>query len=318
MIAVIIPNWNGAHLLRTCLDSLRRQSLRGFETIVVDNASSDESRELLAREYPEVRLVPLSENRGLAGGVNAGIRATEARIIATLNNDTEAHQDWLQELVRALEDHPDAGSAASKMLLFDRRDVIHSAGDYYGLDGVPGNRGVWERDDGRYARKELVFGACAGAAAYRRQMLEDVGLFDEAFFMYCEDVDLAFRAQLLGYRCIYVPTAIVYHMLSATGGGPLASYYCGRNFLRVVAKDMPAPLLRRHWPRIVGAQLRLAAQALTHIREPAGRASLRGQLDGLRDLPAAWRSRRQLQPRRRVPTRYLASIMASPSAAGPG
>ena len=171
MIAVIIPNWNGARLLRTCLDSLRRQSLRGFETIVVDNASSDESRELLAREYPEVRLVPLSENRGLAGGVNAGIRSTDASIIATLNNDTEAHQDWLQELVRALEDHSDAGSAASKMLLFDRRDVIHSAGDYYGVDGVPGSRGVWERDDGRYARKELVFGACAGAAAYRRQML---------------------------------------------------------------------------------------------------------------------------------------------------
>ena len=311
MLAVIIPNWNGAHLLRTCLDALRRQTFRDFETIVVDNGSTDDSLDLLAREYPEVRALPLGENLGLAGGTNAGIRATDAALIATLNNDTEADPDWLGELVGALRAHPEAGSAASKLLLFDRRDVIHSAGDYYGLDGLPGNRGVWERDDGRYAEPELVFGACAGAAAYRRRMLEDVGLFDESFFMYGEDVDLAFRAQLLGYRCIYVPTAIVYHMLSATGGGPLASYYCGRNFLRVIVKDMPAPLLRRRWPRIVAAQIRLAAEAAWHAREPAARARLRGQLDGLREVPAVLRLRRAVQSRRRVPTRYLTSIMAT-------
>jgi GT2 family glycosyltransferase len=312
MIAVIIPNWNGAHLLPTCLGALRRQRFRDFETIVVDNGSTDDSLGLLARDYPEVRVLALGENRGLAGGTNAGIAATDADIVATLNNDTEAHPNWLRELAGALAAHPEAGSAASKMLLFDRRDVIHSAGDYYRLDGIPGNRGVWERDDGRYARPELVFGACAGAAAYRRRTLEDVGLFDESFFMYCEDVDLAFRAQLLGYRCIYVPTAIVYHMLSATGGGPLASYYCGRNFLRVIAKDMPGPLLRRHWPRVVGAQLRLALDALRHVREPAARARLRGQLRGLSELPTLLRDRRSVQPRRRVPTGYLRSIMVAP------
>jgi GT2 family glycosyltransferase len=312
MIAVIIPNWNGAHLLPTCLDALRRQRWRDFETIVVDNGSTDGSLELLMRDYPEVRVLALGENLGLAGATNVGIRASRAEIVATLNNDTEADPEWLGELVRALEAHPEAGSAASKLLLFDRRDVIHSAGDYYRLDGIPGNRGVWERDDGRYARPEPVFGACAGAAAYRRRMLEDVGLFDESFFMYCEDVDLAFRAQLLGYRCIYVPTAVVYHRLSATGGGPLASYYCGRNFLRVIAKDMPGPLLRRHWPRVVWAQLRLAGSALRHIREPAARARLRGQLDGLRELPALRPARRAVQPRRRVPTRYLRSIMVAP------
>ena len=154
-----------------------------------------------------------------------------------------------------------------------------------------------------------MFGACAGAAAYRRAMLDDVGLFDDAFFMYCEDVDLAFRGQLLGYRCIYVPTAIVYHMLSASGGGPLASYYCGRNFLRVIAKDMPGPLLRRTWPRIALAQLHRALDALRHVREPAARASLRGQWDGLRELPRLLPQRRAVQARRRVPIRYLRSIM---------
>jgi GT2 family glycosyltransferase len=311
-IAVVVVNWNGAHLLRTCLGSLRRQTFTEFDTILVDNGSTDDSLELIAREFPEVRAVPLAENRGLAGGTNAGIAVTTAPIIATLNNDTEVDANWLHELKHALDAHPEAGSAASKLLLFDRRDVIHSAGDFYRLDGIPGNRGVWEQDNGAYQQSELIFGACAGAAAYRRSMLEDVGSFEDSFFMYCEDVDLAFRSQLLGYRCVYVPSAIVYHMLSATGGGPTASYYCGRNFLRVVARDMPGPLLRRVWPRIVLAQLGIAAESMWHIREPAARAKLRGQIDGLRELPRLLDERRSIQQRRRVPIRYLRSILATP------
>ena len=311
-IAVVVVNWNGAHLLRTCLGSLRAQTYADFETILVDNGSTDDSLDLVAGEFPEVRVLALDANLGLAGGTNAGIGITDAPIIATLNNDTEADSSWLAELHAALVAHPEAGSAASKLLLFDRRDVIHSAGDFYRLDGIPGNRGVWQRDDGIYGHAELVFGACAGAAAYRRTMLDDVGLFEDSFFMYCEDVDLAFRCQLLGYRCIFVPTAVVYHMLSATGGGPLATYYCGRNFLRVIARDMPGPLLRRVWPRVALAQLRIAAESVWHLREPAARARLRGQLDGLRELPRLLGERRAIQQRRRVPIRYLRSIMAAP------
>ena len=311
-IAVVVVNWNGAHLLPTCLASLRGQTWRDFETILVDNGSSDDSLALLARDFPEVRVIALDDNLGLAGGTNVGIKASDSPIIATLNNDTEADPNWLAELHRALVEHPEAGSAASKLLLFDRRDTIQSAGDFYRVDGIPGNRGVWEPDDGRYARPEMVFGACAGAAAYRRTMLEDVGLFEDSFFMYCEDVDLAFRGQLLGYRCVYAPTAVVYHMLSATGGGPLASYYCGRNFLRVIARDMPGGLLRRTWPRVISAQLRLAAESLWHVREPAARARLRGQIDGLRELPRLLRERRSIQGRRRVPLRYLRSILVMP------
>lgn len=311
-IAVIVVNWNGAHLLRTCLGALRRQTYRDFETILVDNGSEDESLTLLAEEFPEVRVIALRENLGLAGGTNVGIKATDAPIIATLNNDTEADPGWLAALKAALDAHPEAGSAASKLLLFDRRDTIHSAGDFYRLDGIPGNRGVWEHDNGTYAREEPVFGACAGAAAYRREMLEDVGLFEDSFFMYCEDVDLAFRCQLRGYQCVYVPTAVVYHMLSATGGGPLASYYCGRNFLRVIARDMPGPLLGRVWPRIVLAQLKMALESVVHLREPAARAKLRGQLAGLRELPRLLSERRAIQRRRRVSSRYLRSIMVTP------
>jgi GT2 family glycosyltransferase len=309
-IAVVVVNWNGAHLLRTCLGSLRRQTFADFETVLVDNGSSDDSLALVAEEFPEVRVVTLTENLGLGGGTNVGIEATDAPIVATLNTDTEADPRWLAELHAALQAHPEAGSAASKLMLFDRRDVIHSAGDFYGLDGIPGSRGVWQRDDGAYERQELVFGACAGAAAYRRSMLEDVGAFEASFFMYCEDVDLAFRSQLQGYRCIYVPTAVVYHMLSATGGGTLASYYCGRNFLRVIARDMPGPLLGRVWPKVLLAQLRIAAECLWHAREPAARAKIRGQIAGLRELPTILRERQAIQSRRRVPIRYLRSIMA--------
>ncbi len=312
LISVIIPNWNGARFLPTCLDSLRRQTYPNFEVIVVDNASTDNSVELIEREYPEVRLVKLSTNRGLTGGANAGIQVARGEIIALLNNDTEADPQWLMELHRALEADPEAGMVASKMLLFDRRDVIHSAGDFYRVDGVPGNRGVWERDEGQFDGDRRVFGACGGAAAYRRAMLEEIGLFDEDFFMYCEDVDLAWRAQLAGYPCAFAPRAIVYHRLSATGGGETASYYCGRNFILVIVKDIPTLLLKKYWWRIILAQLRIAWDALRAWRGKAARARLRGQLAAFCHLPLMLRKRREIQRTRRVSEEYLESILQKP------
>src|SRR5206468_12982111 len=156
-----------------------------------------------------------------APAVNVGVQDTETPIVVLLNNDTEPEPAWLERLLGGLE-HPATGMAASKLLLFDRRNVIHSAGDYYTSSGLPGNRAVWEEDAGQYDRELDVFGPCGGAAAYRRSMLDAIGLFDEQLGAYCEDVDLAFRAQLAGYRCRFVPEARVYHRLSATGGGPFA------------------------------------------------------------------------------------------------
>jgi len=309
LISVIIPNWNGASYLPTCLDSLRRQSYPDFEVIVVDNGSSDGSLELLGRDYPEVKVVALPENRGFAGGVNAGIREAQGEIIAVFNNDAEADPRWLEELAGALARHPEAGMATPKVLLFDRRDVINSAGDFYGVDGVPGNRGVWQHDEGQFDGEEYVFGAAGVASAYRRAMLDEVGLFDEEFFAFCEDVDLAWRAQLAGWKCIYAPRAVVYHKLSATGGGRMASYYCGRNFIFVVAKNYPRSLLRRYWWRIVAAQLRIAWEALKAWRGEAARARLRGQLAALWGLPKMLRKRRAIQCARRVSDDYLQSIL---------
>jgi GT2 family glycosyltransferase len=298
MIDIIIPNYNGVALLPTCLDALRAQTRRDFIVTIVDDGSTDGSLALLAEHYPEVKVVALPQNRGLTGAVNAALSTTSGEIVVLLNNDTEAAPRWLAELVGALERFPQYSFAASKLMLFDRRHQLHSAGDFYRADGVPGSRGVWEIDHGQYDVVEEVFGPCAGAAAYRRSALDSLArdgrVLDEDLGMYCEDVDLNLRARLSGMRTIYVPTAVVYHRLSATGGGSLASYYCGRNFLLVWAKNMPAPLAQRHWPALLWSQIGFALHSLWHIREPAARARLRGQLDGLRALPRFLRKRRAL------------------------
>lgn len=310
-IAVIIPSWNGAHLLPSCLDAVARQTRCPEQVIVVDDGSTDDTVALLRRDYPWVLPLVLAENGGFARAVNAGIRAARGDIAVLLNNDAEPEPDWLAALCAPLLADLDGtlASCASKILLADRPDMLHSAGDGYGRNGVPNNRGVWTSDDGRYDRQEWVFGACAAAAAYCRDVVLAAGGFDEWLGMYCEDVDLAWRLQLRGYRCLYVPQARVRHRLSATGGGPLASYFCGRNFLLVAALNLPGPFLRRYWWRLLAAQLRIAAEALWHGREPAARARLRGQWAGIRALPAAWRRRRRRQAERRASLAALEALL---------
>jgi GT2 family glycosyltransferase len=314
--SVIIPNWNGATLLPSCLDALRRQSVRDFEVIVVDNASTDESCELIDADYPEVRLLQLQRNLGLTGGCNAGIHMAKGEVIALLNNDAEAEAGWLAALIDGLARYPKAGSVASKMLLHDRRDIINSAGDFYGRDGLPGNRGVWQKDEGRYDEEAWVFGACGGAVAYRRSMLNQVGLFDPDFFMYCEDVDLAWRAQLAGWRCRYIPDAVVYHRLSATGGGPLSSFYTGRNTLYVLFKDVPISLRQKYRHLILRTQWRIARDALRAWRGKAARARLRGQLAGMMAWPKMRAKYQVVQRRRKVSDGYLESVLSEPAIEG--
>jgi GT2 family glycosyltransferase len=315
LASVVIPNWNGLAHLPACLAALRAQTYRQFEVIVVDNGSRDASLAFLAAEYPEVRVVALDHNLGLTGGNNRGFQAARGEILISLNNDTEAEPCLVEALVEALSAHPEAGLAAAKMRLFDRRDVLHSAGDGYGLDGIPFNRGVWQRDEGQFDQPGWVFGGCGGAVAYRRVLLDQVGMFDESFFMYCEDVDLNWRAQLAGWRCWYTPEAVVYHKLSATGGGPIASYYTGRNTLWVIAKNYPGMLLRRHWPRIAGAQWAVTRDAMRAWRGQAARARLRGQMAGLVGWPRMMGRRRAIQAGRRVSDAYIEALLRGDPAA---
>jgi GT2 family glycosyltransferase len=312
LLSIVIPNWNGAKFLPTCLDALKRQNYSNIEIIVADNASTDGSQALIESQYPQVKLVQLPENRGFTGACNAGIHAANGDYIALLNNDTEVDTGWAAAVVNAFERHAEIGIVASKMLLFDKRDHIHTAGDYFTVDGRAGNRGVWQQDIGQFDKEEYVFSACGGSSAYRKTLLDQIGLLDDDFFFSLEDMDLAWRAQLSGWRCLYTPKAIVYHHLSATGGGATASYYDGRNLIFVLVKDYPAALWRKYGWLVVKSQFKLAAEALRAWRGTAARARLRGMLAGLWQLPRAWHKRRAIQASRTIDIDDLEAILWPP------
>lgn len=312
LYSVVIPNWNGQRFLQPCLDALLAQTHSPLEIIVVDNASHDGSQAYIQTHYPQVRLIELPENRGFTGACNAGMQAAHGDIIALLNNDTEVTPTWAAAVISAFAAHSDVGIVASKMLLFDRRDHIHTAGDGFTVDGRPFNRGVWQKDEGQFDAEAYVFSACGGSSAYRRQVLDEVGLLDDDFFFSLEDIDLAWRAQLQGWRTLYTPHAVVYHHLSATGGGVTASYYDGRNLLYVLIKNVPRRLWRKYGVAILRQQGSLAYEALRHWRGAAARARLRGMLTGLMHLPRLLPKRRQIQQQRRVSIEYLETILSPP------
>lgn len=311
LVSVIIPNWNGAHHLPVCLDSLLAQTYRHHEVIVVDNASGDDSLEVLAR-YPTVCTLPQEHNLGFTGACNAGFRAAGGSIQVLLNNDTEVHPDWLLHVVGAFDDHPEAGIVASKMLLFDRRDILHTAGDYVTPDGLAHNRGIWHKDAGQYNRRVYVFSACGGSAAYRREMLEAIGLLDEDYFFSFEDVDLAWRAQLAGWRCVFEPQAIVYHKLKASGGGKTASFYDGRNRIYTIVKNYPKDMWQDHGHTVLKAQLGLARDALKAWRGAEARATLCGLAAGVLGIPKMLRKRRAVQAARKADRLTLERLMQPP------
>lgn len=307
--SVIIPNWNGAHHLPACLNALRQQTYTNYATIVVDNGSTDRSIELLSQDYPELEVLPLPYNRGYAGGCNAGLEAASGEVLILLNNDTEVTCTWLEELLRALDQHPEAGMATPKVLLWDDRTRLHTTGDYVRTNGMPDSRGVWEKDDGQYDQEPYVFGASGVAPAYRRSMLTEIGVLDADYQSYCEDIDLSWRAQLAGYRCVYAPRSVLYHKVSATGKGRLRSFYVARNTIWMLAKNLPPELWRRHRSEILAAQWRRFFDALCAWRGAEARATMCGQVAGLLGLPQALRKRSAIQAQRRVDDRYLESLL---------
>jgi GT2 family glycosyltransferase len=309
LASVVIPNWNGAAHLPTCLDALRRQTFTDYETIVVENGSTDESRQLLSRDYPDIQVIALPRNLGFAGGCNTGLRHASGETLVILNNDTQVDSNWLLELLSAIERHPDAGMATPKVRLWDDRRRLHTTGDYLRSNGIPDSRGVWELDEGQYDDQTYVFGAAGVAPAYRRTMLEEVGLFDADFGSYCEDVDLSWRAQLAGYRCVYAPRALLYHKVSATGKGVIRSFRVARNTIWMLIKNLPAGLWRRHRGEIVAAQWQRFASALRAWRGIEARATLRGQVAGLVANRHLWAKRRRIQAMRRVDEAYLESLL---------
>jgi GT2 family glycosyltransferase len=307
-MSVIIVNWNGRRFLDDCLDSLRRQRFRDFETILVDNGSSDGSSVYIRSFFPEVKLVALRENRGFAGGNIAGYELASGSTIVLLNNDTEADPAWLEELHRASVVHPNAGSFASKMLYFNARNRIENCGFDMGSFGATLELGRDELDGSQWATSRAVFGACGGAVAYRRSMLDRIGFLDPDFFMVYEDVDLSFRAQLYGYSCMYVPTAIVFHRYRASLGSGSARqvFYSQRNIEFVYFKNMPAALMIRSLPQRAIYEV---GAALHSIASGSIVPFLRSKLNAISHLPSLWKKRRQVQQGKVVNTSHIRSLM---------
>ena len=310
-ISVVIPSWNGTALLDVVLPSLERQRYRDFETVVVDNGSSDGTIEHLAARWPGVRAVALPTNVGFAAGVNRGIEHSQGRFIALVNNDMELHPDFLGALVAALESAPTAAASTAKMLDFHDRSRLDGAGDLLRWSSVAMPRGRGEPDLGQYDRAEEVFSACGGAALYRRSALEVVGPFDEHFFAQHEDVDWGFRARLLGFGCVYVPEAVAYHMGSASTRRPGRPdpWFWGlspRNGIWMWLKNYPADCLLRYGHLLVLHQF---AALYFAAREGMATAHIAALGRALRGLPRVLRQRREIQSQRRVGRRDLERIV---------
>ncbi len=301
--------------MKPCLGSLREQTFRDFTTILVDNGSTDNSIGLVSENFPEVEVVSLKENRGFSVAVNAGIRASDTGLVALLNNDTEQEPGWLEVLVQAADTHREAGFFAGKLVDFHDHRTLDGAGDALRRSGLPYRLGHGEKDRGQHDKNTYVFGACAAAAVYRRSMLDEVGLLDEDFFAYCEDGDLSFRAQLAGYRCLYVPEAVVYHVGSASTGGkrsPTATRLGTRNGLWLLVKNLPAPLVPAFLPFFVLGQLsRLVVTAASGV----WKAHLEGLAGAIRPLPLMLRKRREIQRRRKVSLGYVRRLLRDSSRA---
>ena len=249
-ISVVIPNYNGKRFLNDVLESLAQQTVHPREIIMVDNGSTDGSCEFAEKNYPEVRIVRFPDNTGFAAAVNEGIRQSSGKFVLLLNNDTEAAPTFVEELYRSILRHKKAFSCQAKMVNFQNRRELDDAGDFYSALGWAFARGKGRNAD-LYNEEERIFSSCAGAAIYRRDLLLELGLFDEEHFAYLEDLDIGYRARLKGYENWYAPKAVVYHWGSGTSGSRYNQFkirYSSRNNVYMIYKNMPLPQILLNLP----------------------------------------------------------------------
>lgn len=325
-MTVAIPTLTAGPVLAECLAALERQTIGDFDVIIVDNSGKYLVRKTLAADSPHRVLEPAS-NLGFGAAINAAYAESRAPFLAVLNDDAVAWPGWIEALAAALESHPEVGLCASQVRLAGR-DALDSAGMAIASDGSSKQRGHGEAPE-RFNKQEEVLLPSGSAAMFRRSMLEETGLFDEDFFLYCEDTDLGLRARWAGWKCLYVPGAVVDHRYSETAGraSPLKAYYVERNRLFVVAKNFPAPLLfrvpfaslvRYFWHAV--AAWRGHGAAGQFRREHTGIPglawiALRAHCAVLANAGRLWRKRRQIRARARLSARDFRGLLAAHSIA---
>jgi GT2 family glycosyltransferase len=295
-VAVIIVNWNGLQYLPACLLSLARQNYPDFQIVVVDNGSTDDSIAYLEQCYPTVHIIRNQSNLGFAAACNQGILATDTKYVALLNNDTIVHPEWLSAMIDEMND-PIVGMCACKMLSMNDHHMVDSAGIAVDRLGFAwGIAGGLPDNPLHYPKPEQLLGPSGGAALYRRYMLEDIGLFDESFFAYLEDVDLAWRAQWAGWRCQFAADAVVFHVHSATTARVpyLKSRLLARNRIWMIIKNYPTRLFLTYLPLLILSEIG-ALIYLTHSKRLG--SSLWGRFEALSQVSSMLRKRFQT-PRR--------------------
>jgi GT2 family glycosyltransferase len=264
----------------------------------------------LGEQWPEVRVVALPENAGFSAAINRGVEASAGEYVALLNTDLEVSADWLSSLVAELDRDSRVGFVTGKVMRFDERDTIEQVGlDLYTC-GRFWPRGLDERDVGQYDERRGVAIVTAAAALYRRTAIERAGGFDESYFLYCEDADLCLRILLEGYRGLYVPGPVAFHIRGGTVArqSETTRFYLTRNALITLLKDLPASILLRSAPKLLLYQLHLLREA---HREGFGRTVLRAWGAFIRAAPATLRKRRRIQRRRAIPAAEMGGALIS-------
>ena len=313
-VSIVIPNRDGSTprdglvFLELVRDTLAVQSLRDFEVIVVDNGSSDGSVAFLREDWPDAKVVELGENRGFSAAVNSGVAAGRGPYVALLNTDIELSPDWLELLVEELEGDSRLGFVTGKVMRHDDRDLLEQAGHDFFTCGRFEPHGLDERDEGQYDERRATPVVTAAAALYRREALEDVGGFDEDYFLYCEDGDACLRMLLRGYTGLYVPEPKAFHVRGGTvgPGREVPRFFLVRNGLVTVLKDLPASVLLRALPKIA---LYGWGTLVAGWREGYTRRVLQAYASFLRMVPATLRKRRAIQGDRAIPPREFAALV---------
>jgi len=312
MVSIIIVNWNGEIFLRDCFNSLWDQTYKDFEVIFVDNASTDSSlslaKSLTSTLGLDVKFVELHRNTGFAEGNNEGLKKCSGRYIALLNTDTIADRNWLKNLVEAMDTYPEAGICASKLIVAGE-NIIDSAGDGYSTFGRAFKRGEGGPPHS-FSEKEYIFGACGGATLYRRDMVEQIGLFDKDFFIIFEDADFNFRAQLSGWKCLYVPKAIVHHKVggSMKDMSGTAAYYAARNDRLVKIKNLPLTVVIRKMPCLILGEV---IMFFYYLIKGNFKYYLMANIDVFKSLSLFLKKRREVMSLKRVSDSYINRLLTS-------